>query len=172
MALQANQADFLTDEHAWIHRSMRLMTRATALEAHRCVLKCEGPAFVSMTSHATAIVSGIGLTHRLGDRPVRVVAVHAGHRPFGHSVMVGLLKGSPYIHVAGGALFIDPYRRARHQRLSAVCVHRMTSHAGNLVARVTRLDPAHMRGLIQVASQAYFVGGDRGYFCRVANILG
>ncbi len=136
MALQANQADFLTDQHAWIHRSMRLMTSAAAFKAHRCVFKRERSAFVAMASHATAIVGGKGLGHRLGDGSVRVVAIHAGHRAFGHSVMVRLLKGRPNIHVAGGALLIDRHWRARHQMSARRWRARVAADAGNLVARV------------------------------------
>ncbi len=91
---------------------------------------------------------------------MRVVAVHAGHRPFGHPMVIRFLKHRPNVHVAGSALRIDRHRRARHERLSMVGVHRVAADAGNLVARVTGLDPAHMGGLIQVARQAYFVRGD------------
>ncbi len=171
MTLQANEADLLADQHAWIHRPMRLMTTATAFKAHWCVFKRERSTFVAMASHATAIVGSVGLGRRLGGGSVRVVTIHAGHSPFGHLVMVRFLERRPHVHVAGRALFIDPNRRPRHQSLSAVCVYGVAADAGNFVARVARLNPSHVCGLIQMASEAHFVGGDRGDFCWIANIL-
>ena len=76
MALQTHQANLLTDQHAWIHRSMRFMATVTAFKAYRGVFKREWPAFVAMASHASAVIGGKGLSHRLGVAAMRVVAIH------------------------------------------------------------------------------------------------
>ncbi len=150
---------------------MRLMATVTPLKAHWSVFKSKWPAFVAVASHASPIVSGKRLRHCLGVTAVRIVAIHARHRAFGQLVMRRLLKRRPNIGMAGGTLLVDRSRCSRNHSLGTVRVHRVASHAGNLVARVAGFQPAHMSRLIQVASHANFVGCHCSDLRRIANII-
>jgi hypothetical protein len=172
VALQTNQAHLLPDQHARIGRAMRFMTRPATLKPHGGVLKCKGSAFVPVAVEASRLVGAERLHHRRTDAAVRIVAIDTRHGAFGQFMVIRLLELRPYIQVTTRTLLVDGGSLADHQIMSPVRMYLMTGCAGNLVLHVTALEAADVRRLVQVATEAYLVGGNRGQLARILDIRG
>ena len=92
MALQADEANVSAYQHPRIRRAMRLMTRRTAFETHRCVFKAERSALIAMTGEVSWLIGREVLKHGGPNTAVRIVAVDAAHVAFGKLVMVWPLE--------------------------------------------------------------------------------
>src|SRR5690349_24855067 len=73
-------------QHSRIHRTVRLMARRAALEAHWRVLEGKRPAFVAMTLETARLIGAKSPKHYCTNGAVRVVAVHASHASFRHAM--------------------------------------------------------------------------------------
>src|ERR1700680_2945351 len=106
-----------------------------------------------------------------------IMAVGAGHRPFGKTMLVGLLKRRPDREMAVGALGINVRRFLKEQRPSAGAVNGVALKAPHGVLGMARQDAPHVRRAVPVATQAskvrlgwFQLGGlldvlDIGAFC-------
>ena len=103
MAFLANQTYDGPGEHAGIGRAVRLMASHAAFDFHRRVLIHEWPSHIAMALQAARLIGGHRLQRARFKRPVRIVAVDAGHRALGKPVSIGLLEARPNILVAGCA---------------------------------------------------------------------
>src|SRR5216684_7322857 len=129
---------------------MRLVAGRAALQAHRRMLEHEGPALIAMTFEASGLIGRDRLHLPRQKASMGVVAVQAGHRTFRQLVVVRSLKLGPDPGVTLAALGIDCGRSPRPQKLGAF-VDPVTGDATDLIARMSALDAAYVRGLIQVA---------------------
>jgi len=151
---------------------MGLVACGAAFKAHRCVLKGEWTALVSMTLEATGLVGGETPGHRAPRASVRVMAIDARHRPFRQPVAERLLKLRHYIGVAGGALPVDGSGLARYQPERTARVNFMTRRAGHLILGMAALQTASVRWLAKVASQTHSVRRGGSQLSGIANIRG
>ena len=131
---------------------------AVALEAGRLVAECNA--------------HGLRQVARMG-----IVAVGTGHRTFGKTMLVRLLKGRPDREMARGALRVDVRGFLQEQRPPAGAVNGVALKAPHGVLGVTRQDAPHVRRTVPVATQAgkvrlgwFQLGGlldvfDVGAFC-------
>ncbi len=170
MALQAYKAHVGARQHARIGRAMRLMTRLAAFKAQRRMFEGERPPLVAVTFEAPRIVGCEGLQHRGADAAVRIVAIHAAHVAFGKLVMEGPLELGPLVQVAARAQLVDRVGLPQHQRLALV--HFVAGGAGNLVVGVAAFETPYLRGLIQMAGEADFVGRRGRQFRWILDIVG
>ena len=172
VALQTNEAHFLPNQHARVGRTMRLMTRATTLKPHGNVLERKGPTLVPVAIEASRLVGAERLQHCRTDAAVRIVAIDTGHGAFGQFMVIRLLELRPYIQVATRALLVDGGSLADHQIMPPVRMYLVTGCAGNLVLHVATLEASHVRRLVQVATEADLVCGDRGQLTGILDIRG
>ena len=169
VALKTNQPDFLPDQHPWIRRAVRFMARPAAFKPNCGMLKGERAAFVSVAVQAPRLVRPEALRHSRPKAAVRIVAIDAGHRGFWNLVMRRSLELHPDVRVATRALLVNRRSFARDQSQRSVCMNLVAGRAGHFVLRVAVLNPANMRRLIQVTSQASLVGRDRRQFTGILN---
>jgi hypothetical protein len=154
VALQTHQTHLVTDQHAWISRTVRLMTRHAALEANGGVLENEGTALIAVALEARRLVAegnAHGLRHgaRMG-----IVAVGTGHRAFGKAMLVGLLKRRPDREMARGALRVNVRRFLKEQRPPARAVNGVALKAPHGVLGMAGQDASHVRRIVPVAALA------------------
>ena len=147
------------------------MTRAATFKPNRSMLERKRAALVPMAVETSGLVGAEGLHHRGTDAAMWIVAVDAGHGTFRHLVVIGLLELRPYIQVATRALLINGGSLADYQVVASIRMNLMTGCAGHLVLHMTALEAAHVRGLIQVTSEANLVCGGRGELTWIADIL-
>jgi hypothetical protein len=95
------------------------------------VLKGEWTALVSMALEAARLVGGETLRHRGTNASMRVVAINAGHRAFGHPVMKRFLKLRYDVGVARGAKLVDRRWLARYQTERAIGVNLVAGGEGH-----------------------------------------
>ena len=167
VALQANQAHFVTNQHAWIGRAVRLMTGHAAFEAHWRMFEHEGTTLIAVALEAGRLIAECnphGLRH---GAPVRIMTVGARHRAFGQAMLVRLLKRRPNRKMAGRALGVDVGCLSDQQRLAARTMDGMTLIAGHRVFGVAFLDASQTRG-VAVAPQA---GGVRIHWVQFSGQL-
>ena len=167
MTLQANKSDIGARQHSRIGRAVRLMTRLAAFKAHRGMLESEWTALVAVTAEASRLISGKSLEHGGPDAAVGIVAVDAAHVAFGKLVMERTLELGPLVQVAACAQLVRGFGFTNHQRLTLM--HFMASGTGNLIPGVAALEPADLRGLVQMTGQTDFVGGRGDQVRRVAD---
>ncbi len=172
MALQANQPDFLPDQHTRIRGPVRLMTRPAALKSHGRVLECEGSALIPVAFEAAWLVCREGLHHTGPEASMRVVAIHARHGVLSYAVFERPLKLRHYILMATGALLIYRSRLARDQPERSVRVDLMTGGARHQISGVAALDAAGVRRPVQMAHQTRAVGLRRRKLRWITNIRG
>lgn len=86
-------------------------------------------------------------------------------------MVIGLLELRQDIQMAVGALFIDSGSLANDQVMSPVCMDLVTGCAGNLVLHVTALEAAHVRRLVQMATEADLIGRGSGELAGIADVL-
>ena len=158
VALQADQPDFLPDQHARVGRSVNLMATGAALKTYRRVLKGERAALVAVTLQTSGFVGCENLRHRGPDAAMRVVTIHATHRALRKFVMKRLLKLRPLRYMTGPALFIDCRRLANYHSEGSVGMYLVAGGAGHLVLGVAALQPSDVCRLIHMTAHADLVG--------------
>src|ERR1051326_2961416 len=158
VTLHANESHFVPRQHPRIGRPMRLMARPAAFGTHRSVLEGKWPDLIAVTLRARGFVGAGYLNRTRQRRPVRVVAIHAGHGAFRQPVFVGLLEASPDVGVAGRALLVDFGGLADHQTVRSILVNRMARGATHLVFGMTAVETAGMSSLILMAGEADAIG--------------
>jgi len=146
------------------------MTSPTTLKPHHGVLKGKGTALVGVAVEASGFVGAERLQHRVPDRAVRIMAIHATHGVLGYFVVKRSLKLRPHIQMAALAQLV--YRRGfpNYQPVGSVGVDLVARRAGYLILGMAALQPSNLGGLIQVAGEADLVIGDGGQLCGIANV--
>lgn len=147
MALQAEQEDFLTDQHPGIYRAVRLVARCTAIGLKRSVFEDEGPSFVAVTIHASGLRARTGLTQIAAhEARMGIVAGGAGHSAFGHLVMMRFHERRGRGRMATSAKLVDSgvVLQTDKGTLRAGLVHVVAGRAGNGASRVTALYPSYV----------------------------
>src|SRR5215213_9791530 len=134
------------------------MTGGARLRLYRRVLEDEWPAFVAMALETSRLVRVYRADHASGQHSsVRIVAVDAGHRPLGQTMLVRSLEARPHVRVALGALGVHFRLLPRHQTMRPVLVDRMARRAAHLVPGMTAINAAYVRRLIEVAIEAELI---------------
>ena len=152
MALQAHLTYLMTDQHARISGAVRLMTGHAAFEANGCVLENKWTALIAVALEAGRLVAERDAHGLRQVARMRVVAVGAGHRAFGKTMLVGLLKRCPDRSVAVGALRVDVGRPLQEQRPPTRAVNGVTLKAPHGVLGMACQDAAHVRSTVPVAA--------------------
>jgi hypothetical protein len=149
-----------------------LVARPASFEAHRSVLEGKWSHFVAVTFGAAWFVGLRGL-NLFGQRAaVRIMAIHAGHRPFRQAVFVGFLETGPDIGVAPGAERVDRHRLARYQAVRSILVDGMAGGATYLVPGMTAINASAVSGLIPMAGEADAIGFAGIQLGRLSDIRG
>lgn len=165
MTLQALKADLVPGEHARVGGAMRLMAGAATLKTYRSVLKSERTPLVSVALEAAGLVRTEGLDGSRSEGTVRIVAVHAVHCAGTKLVGKGALELSPGGDVAAGALF----------QLGAgftLPVDRMARCTADLALSMSSLHASDVGWLVEMASQAGFIGSRGVHLCGLLDVLG
>jgi hypothetical protein len=147
MALKANEADFLANEHARVRRAVRFMARTTGLKAHGSVFEREGAAFVAMAAEASRFIRREGPHHSRAEASMRIVAIDARHRALWKAMLERFAELARLSEMTTRALTVDRGGFTCDERRSPVFVDEMTGYTTNLAIRVTALDAACMRRL-------------------------
>ena len=98
----------MTDQHAWVYRTVWFVASVAAIGPNRSMFENEGSALVAVTIHASGLRARAGLAeiaaHETG---MGIMAGRAGHGAFGHLVMMRLHKRCGCRGVAAPAKLVD-----------------------------------------------------------------
>jgi len=115
VALKADEAHFLTDQHLRVLGTVRFMAALAALFAHGGMLEGKGSALVAVALE-TAWLIGARHLHQAGfEAAVRVVAVHAAHGALGNAMRERLGECRLDVDVAAFAKCVDVGPPARYK---------------------------------------------------------
>jgi hypothetical protein len=171
VAFQANKPDLMPGQHTRIRGTVRLMAALTSFKSHGRVLKGKRASLVRVAAQAARLVRGERPNLSRINRPVRIVAIHAGHRSLGKPVRVRLSELRPGGSVAGRALLVHLARLARDHSIRTIAMNCMARRAAHLPSRVASHDAPGMRRLVEVTAQARLIGLDPREACRIENVV-
>src|SRR5450755_401283 len=118
---------------------MYFMARCAAFKTNRGVLKRERTSLVSVTLQTAGFIGRENLCHRRPNTSVRIVTIHAAHRPFGQFMGKRFLKLRPCGYMTGSALCVDIRSLSHHHAERPVSVYLVARCAGDLVFGVAAL---------------------------------
>ena len=115
VALEADEAHFLTDQHFRVLGTVRFMAALAALFAHGGMLEGKGSALVAVALE-TAWLIGARHLHQAGlETTVRVMAVHTTHGALGNAMRERLGECRLDVDVAAFAKCVDVGPPARYK---------------------------------------------------------
>jgi len=135
------------------------------------VLISEWATQIAMAFEAARLISGKGLDGMRQEAAMRIMAIHAGHGALRQAVAIWPLELRPGGGVAACALLIDGRGLTSDEPVGTVAMDGMTRRAGYVVLGMAALQPADLRGLIEVALQADPTGGGGRQIDRVEDVL-
>ena len=149
---------------------MRLMTGLAAFKSHRSMFEGKRPAFVAMAFETSRLIG----REALDASPAGCCRADCGNP-----------RSSCRLREAcdGRAAGIGPTRLSGSWRTACCCVgladhqrfarmHFVAGCAGDLVVCVAAFQPAHLRGLIQMAGETDFVGRRGSELRRILDVVG
>lgn len=175
VAFQAYQALLVTHQHSRVRGSVRFMTGRATFQAHRRMLEDEWAAFIAVAFQASRLIAE-RRSHAVGGKGgVWIVAIHAGHRSFRKSMLIGPVERRPLRYMTRGTARVDFLILVFHQLGAAASMDEVAGGASDLILGVPACDTPTRSLLIQVAGKASAVhigGGELGWIPDVAGRSG
>ena len=151
---------------------MRLMAASAPFESHDCVFEREGPALIAMALEAAGVITRESFGQRRAPASMRIVAIHATHRPLRQFVVIGFLELRPDVHMTRRAQFVDRGGLPGHKTCWSVGVNFVACNAGDFILHMAALNPGCVLRAARVAGEASPVSQRSRDFCRVPDVAG
>ena len=171
MAFQAEQALFVTHQHARVRGAVRFVAGHAAFQPHRRMFEDKGSALIAVAPQASRLVAECCLSAVGGKARVGIVAVHARHCAFRQSVFVRPVEGRRLSQVAGRASRVNRRFGVLYKFRALRSMDRMAGCASHLVLGVAARDAPSAGILIQVAGEAAVVDFRGGELRWIADII-